>query len=196
MTARSAAVDAYIARQADFARPILAHVRALVQDTCPDTIEAIKWGFPHFVYRGKNLASMAAFSHHAAVGLWYIDGGGERDGMGQLGKIRSIADLPSDDDFRALLARSVMLIEAGAKPPRLAARQPREPLPVHLDLAAAIDADSAAAAVWAAFPPGKQRDYAEWIGEAKSDATRTRRIAQAIAWIAEGKGRNWKYERR
>ncbi|MEK7343315.1 MAG: YdeI/OmpD-associated family protein [Pseudomonadota bacterium] len=195
MTARSDAVDTYIAGQADFARPIVAHVRALVHDSCPDTVEAIKWGFPHFVYRGKNLASIAAFSHHAAVGLWYGEDAGERDGMGQLGKIRSLADLPSDDDFRALLAQSVALIEAGAKPPRLAARQPREPLPVHPDLAAAIDADPAAAAVWAAFPPGKQRDYAEWIGEAKTDPTRERRIAEAVAWIAEGKGRNWKYEK-
>lgn len=191
-----AKVDAYIAAQAAFARPILTHVRALVHATCPAVSEAIKWGFPHFVYKTKNLASMAAFKGHAAISLWYSDDGQPRAGMGHLGKLASLADLPSDGDLRALLTQAAAMIDAGAKPPRMDRRQPRAPLPVPPALAAAIEADPAATAVWVSFPPGKIRDYAEWIGDAKTDTTRDRRIAQAVEWIAQGKGRNWKYETR
>lgn len=191
-----AKVDAYIAAQADFARPILTHVRTLVHATCPAVSEAIKWGFPHFVYMTKNLASMAAFKNHAAISLWYSDEEKPREGMGHLGKLTGLADLPSDADLRASLVQAAAMIDAGAKPPHMDRRQPREPLPVPPALTAAIKADPAAAAIWSSFPPGKIRDYAEWIGEAKTDATRDRRIAQAVAWIAEGKGRNWKYEKR
>ena len=191
-----ARVDAYIAAQADFARPILAHVRALVHAAYPNVVDAIKWGFPHFLYRNKNLASMAAFKGHAAVNLWYSDAEKPRDGMGHLGKLTSLADLPSDEDLRALLAKAVALIDAGAKPPRMASRQPREPLPVPPALTAGIAANPSAAATWSSFPPGKIRDYCEWIIDAKTDHTRDQRIAQAIEWIAQGKGRNWKYEKR
>ncbi|QGP78974.1 YdeI/OmpD-associated family protein [Sphingobium sp. CAP-1] len=200
MTDGSARVDAYIAAQADFARPILSHFRALVHAAQPDAVEAIKWSFPHFVYRGKNLASMAAFKGHASIGFWYSEdetaARTEQGGMGHLGKITSLTDLPADDALRAMLARAAAMIDAGAKPQWMERRQPREALPVPSTLTDAIAASPSAATVWAAFPPGKIRDYAEWIGEAKTNATRDRRIAQAVEWIAQGKGRNWKYEKR
>ncbi|HUD93154.1 YdeI/OmpD-associated family protein [Sphingobium sp.] len=200
MIDESAKVDAYIAAQADFARPILNHFRALVHAAQPDATEAMKWSFPHFVYKDKNLASMAAFKGHAAIGFWYSEdetpARAQQGGMGHLGKISSIADLPSDDELRAMLARAAAMIDAGAKPQWMDRRQPRAALPIHPALTTAIQANPDAAAFWSAFPPGKIRDYAEWIGEAKTDITRDRRIAQAVEWIAEGKGRNWKYEKR
>ena len=51
-----------------------------------------------------------------------------------------------------------------------------------------------AAAQFEAFPTSHRREYIEWIVEAKRDETKSRRVAQAIEWIAEGKGRNWKYQ--
>lgn len=191
-----ARVDTYIAAQADFARPILTHVRTLVQAAHPDVTEAIKWGFPHFLYKTKNLASMAAFKSHAAVNLWYSDAEKSREGMGHLGKLTSLTDLPCDDELRTLLTKALALIDAGAKPPRMTDRCPREPLPVPPALTAAIAANPAAATIWSSFPPGKIRDYCEWIIEAKTAPTRDKRIAQAIEWIAQGKSRNWKYEKR
>ncbi|WP_420143922.1 YdeI/OmpD-associated family protein [Sphingobium sp.] len=196
MSDQSASVDAYVAAQADFARPILTHVRALVHAAQPDVGEAIKWGFPHFVYKGKNLASMAAFKGHAAISLRYGEDGRDREGMRHLGKVRTLADLPPDEELRAMLTKSAAIIDAGMKPQWMERRHPREALPIHPDLHVAITANPEANAIWASFPPGKVRDYAEWIGEAKTDATRAKRIAQAVAWIADGKGRNWKYERR
>ncbi len=191
-------VDAYIGKQADFAQPILHHIRALMHAASPDMGEAIKWSMPFFTYKGQNLANMAAFKGHAAFGFWHDkvardDASG--DAMGQFGKLTTLTDLPRDDQIAALIHKAMALIDAGDKP-RTGPKAPRPPLPVHPALQAALDANPAASAVWAAFPPGKVRDYCEWINEAKTDATRDKRIAQAVEWIADGKARNWKYDKR
>lgn len=191
-------IDAYIARQADFARPILTHIRALMQAASPDIGEAIKWGMPFFTYKGQNLANMAAFKGHTAFGFWHdkvARDGASDEAMGQFGKIATLADLPPDAEIATLIASAMALIDAGDKP-RSGPKPPKPPLPIPPAFQAALDADPAALAVWSAFPPGKIRDYCEWIGEAKSDATRDKRIATALEWIAQGKGRNWKYEKR
>ncbi|MBH1999290.1 MAG: YdeI/OmpD-associated family protein [Sphingomonadaceae bacterium] len=188
-------IDAYIARQADFARPILTHIRAQMHAASPEIGEAVKWGMPFFTYKGQNVANMAAFKAHAAFGFWHDKVGREdasADAMGQFGKILTLADLPTDAAIATLIAKAMTLIDAGDKP-RAGPKAPNPALPVHPALAAALDAHPAAAAVWAAFPPGKIRDYCEWVIEAKTDATRDKRIAQAVEWIAQGKGRNWKY---
>lgn len=190
-------IDAYIARQADFARPILTHIRVLVHATVPEAGEAIKWGMPFFTYRDQNLCSMAAFKGHAAFGFWHDKVGRDdaRQGaMGQFGRITRLSDLPLDAEIAALLRQAMALIDAGDQP-RAGSKEPRAPLPVHPAFAEAIAADPAAAAVWAAFSPGKVRDYCEWINDAKGDSTRDKRMAQAVEWIAQGKGRNWKYQR-
>jgi uncharacterized protein YdeI (YjbR/CyaY-like superfamily) len=115
--------------------------------------------------------------------------------MGQFGRLTALSDLPSDAAIAGLIAQAMALIDAGDRP-RTGPKPPKAPLPVHPTFATAIAAAPAAAAIWAAFPPGKIRDYCEWINEAKTDATRDKRIAQAVDWIGEGKGRNWKYEKK
>lgn len=189
-------VDAYIDRRADFARPILQHLRALVHAACPKGAEAIKWSMPFFTYRGRNLANMAGFKAHCAFGLW--QGGGiakdarDDSAMGQFGRITSLADLPSDSELRGIITAAMDRIDS-SEPVRSTPIAPRAPLPVPPELRAAIDAHPQAASQWARFTPGKVRDYAEWIGEAKRAETRDRRIAQAVEWIAEGKDRHGKY---
>lgn len=193
-----AKVDAYIDRQADFARPILTHIRMLMHAASPDIGEAVKWGMPFFTYRGQNLANMAAFKAHAALGFWHdkvAREGSSGDAMGQFGRITSRADLPPDATIATLIAQAMTLIDVGDKP-RAGAKAPKPPLPIDPAFAAAIAVDPAAAAVWAAFSPGKIRDYCEWINEAKTPATRDKRIGQSVEWIAQGKGRNWKYQQR
>ncbi|QUT06472.1 YdeI/OmpD-associated family protein [Sphingobium phenoxybenzoativorans] len=190
-------IDAYIARQAAFARPMLSHLRALVHAVCPDTVEAVKWGMPFFTYKGKNLCQMAAFKEHMSFGLWH--GGdlmgpkAEGSGMGQFGRIAAPEDLPDDAMLTGLILKAMALIDAGTIATRMQRKAPRPALPVPAALQAAIDANPAAAKVWAEFSPGKIRDYAEWIGDAKRAETRDKRIAEAVGWIAEGKDRNWKY---
>lgn len=195
-------VDAYIARAAPFARPILMHLRALVHRACPDVGETLKWGMPFFVHRG-NLCHMAAFKAHGAFGFWHArmrELVGETrakadEAMGVFGRITSVDDLPPDRALLGYLHEAVKLNEAGvpAREPAKVKRKPEAKVPA--DLTAGLKADAKAAKAWAEFSPSARRDYVEWIAEAKRPETREKRLATTLAWVREGKSRNWKYER-
>ena len=189
-------IDAYIAKSAAFARPLLEHLRAQVHMACPEAEEAIKWGFPHFLLDGKILAGMAAFKAHCTFGFWQRDAGDTDkagEAMGQFGRIEKLADLPAQRELQAQIRKAAALIRAGAKPAR-ASKTPRPQLEAPADLLAALAGNAAARHTFGAFAPSKQRDYIEWIIEAKREDTRAKRLAQSIEWLAEGKSRNWKYE--
>lgn len=189
-------VDAYIERQAAFAQPILRHLRDMVHTACPDGEETLKWSHPSFMYKGKILAGFAAFKAHATFGYWndsmLSQDAKDRSAMGQFGRLTALGDLPPKAALIELTHKSMALIEAGVKPPRATAKKP--PFTVPQDLRAAIDAVPAAQAAFDAFPPSCQREYVEWVSEAKRDETRAKRLAQTVIWLAEGKRRNWKYE--
>jgi uncharacterized protein YdeI (YjbR/CyaY-like superfamily) len=191
-------VDAYIARQAEFAKPILEHLRAAVHAAYPDIEEAIKWGMPAYVYKGKQLAQMAAFKAHATFGFWNSSllgarTGREHDAMGQFGRLLRLEDLPDEQTIIELVKKAIELVDKGVKAPRTQ-RKPKPPAEAPDDLRAALDAKPAAAKHFDAFGPGAKREYVDWITEAKRAETRAKRVAQAVEWIAEGKKRNWKYE--
>ena len=195
---RDPRIDAYIERAAPFARPILAHARALVHQACPQVEETIKWGMPTFVHAGGILCGMAAFKQHASFGFWkhaLVVGEGEpRDGMGSYGKMLSLDDFPAKKIVLAHIRKAMKLNEDGVKMP--AARKAASKLPPEMpeDLVAALNKDNAAKATFDAFPPSCRREYIEWIVEAKREETRAKRLAQTVEWMAEGKRRNWKYE--
>ena len=200
MPQRDPRVDAYIARQADFARPILQHVRAAVHEACPDVEETIKWGMPSFLHGGRILAGMAAFKQHASFGYWQhalvVGEGVAREGMGSYGRLASVADLPPRRTLLAHIRKAMKLREAGvASPPARRATAPRLPLEVPAELLAALAANPSAKAAFEAFAPSHKREYVEWIVEARREETRAKRLAQAVEWMAEGKRRHWKYER-
>jgi uncharacterized protein YdeI (YjbR/CyaY-like superfamily) len=194
---RDTQVDTYIARQAEFARPILEHLREVVHGACPECEEALKWSMPAFLYKGKQLAGMAAFKAHASFGFSQcgdvIDPGSVKEGaMGQFGRLTGIADLPPPERLAGMVRAAMRAIDTGAKTRRQTRTRPELATPD--DLAAALAANEAARATYQAFPPGCRREYLEWVVEAKRPQTRARRIAQAVEWMAEGKKRNWKYE--
>ncbi|WP_066527926.1 YdeI/OmpD-associated family protein [Erythrobacter sp. CCH5-A1] len=184
---RDPRIDDYIAKAAPFAQPILTHVRALVHHALPEAEETIKWGMPHFMVGGKNLVGLAAFKAHASVVIHHEERTGE--GMGALGKLTSLADLPPDEQLVARFqARPAALAQPKPK------RAPKPELPVPPAFAAALDAAPAARARFDAFAPSHRREYVEWIADAKRDDTRAKRIAQAVGWLADGRKRNWKHE--
>ena len=187
-------VDAYIANAAAFAQPILREIRQRVHDGCAQAEEAIKWGMPAFLYQGKLLCGMAAFKAHATLGFWQRQAGpgDNTEAMGQYGRLCTLKDLPGKRAFASQLRQSMQRIDSGTKAPR---RAPRAALPMPPAFALALDAAPAAKAHFQAFTPGYQRDYLEWIGEAKRETTRQQRITQAIAWLSDGKHRNWKHEK-
>lgn len=194
-------IDAYIAKAAPFAQPILEHLRAVVHAACPQVEEAIKWGIPSFVYRGKLMCSMAAFKQHATFGFWQganivgAQQSADSDAMGQFGRLSKIGDLPGKRELTRLVKQAMALIEAGVTRPATKRAQPKPPVELPADLAAALalKKNAKAKATYEAFPPSQRRDYVEWIESAKREDTRKARVAQAVEWMAEGKGCNWKY---
>lgn len=186
-------IDAKIASAAPFAQPILTHFRALVHASVPEAVETIKWGMPHFTLDGKILAGMASFKAHAAL---MVEGAGERrgmdgGGMGHYGKLKSFAEMPSDEVLAGQLRAAAERIRSGVRAP--AARKPAKPeIAMPDDLAGALSVG--ARAFFDSLTPAQRREYLEWIVEAKRPETRTKRIATAAEWLAEGKKRNWKYE--
>ena len=196
---RSEAVDAYIARQADFARPILEHVRALYHQAGAPVNETIKWGIPYFEHDGP-IGGIAAFKRHVAVGFWkgqlMTDPLGlfEGDTVKQLSAIKahSLEDLPRDALLLGYIREGIELNQQGVR-----ARTPsdgdRPELTVPTPLAEALAERPEALRVFEGFSYSKRRDYVDWIAEAKQPATVARRVEQALAWLAEGKPRNWKY---
>ncbi len=190
-------IDAYIdEKAADFAKPILRHLRAMMHEACPDCEETLKWSMPTFMYKGKILAGLASFKAHATFGYWNDSmlqtEEKNRSAMGQFGRLTSVDDLPPRETLIALTRKSMALIDSGARPERQ--RAAKAPFAVPQDLQAAIDGAPAAKATWEAFPPSCQREYVEWVTEAKRDETRAKRLDQTVEWLAEGKRRNWKYE--
>lgn len=191
-------IDAYIERSADFAKPLLRHIRSLVHEACPDVIETMKWSFPHFDHKGT-VCSMASFKQHCAFGFWkqsLMDEAAfpaEKTAMGSFGRLTSIGDLPDDKTMKKLIADAVRLNEDGIKVKRAPAAERKE-LVVPDILLDALAGNEAAAVTFDNFPYSKKKDYVEWITGAKSDATRDKRLATTIEWLAEGKARHWKYE--
>ncbi|MBV8035292.1 YdeI/OmpD-associated family protein [Roseateles sp.] len=189
-------IDAYLAGVPTFALPILERLREDVHAACPEVVETIKWSRPHFMLDGKLLCGMSAFKAHCAFSFWEREGAGEGKGgaMGDFGRIASLADLPPRTELRRQVKAAAALLRAGAPRAQKPGREPRARLEMPADFAAALAKVEAAERHYDAFPPSKQRDYLEWVLEAKREDTRAKRITQAVEWLAEGKSRNWKYE--
>ena len=198
-------IDAYIAKAQPFAKPILIHLRKLIHQGCPEVQETIKWGMPSFDYKGP-LCGMAAFKQHAIFGFWkyklikdpknYLglrsNEGGEA--MGNMGRINSIKDLPSDKAMLDFVKQAKKLNDEGIKmPPR--AVKPKKPLATPSYFTSALKKNKKALTCFENFSPSQKREYVSWVTEAKSEETRNSRLQLSVAWMSEGKKRNWKYER-
>ncbi len=200
MAKRDPRIDAYIAKSQEFARPILKQLRAVVHEACPDVEETVKWSFPHFQYRGM-LCAMAAFKAHCTFGFWKgrlvvaAAGRGAERAMGQFGRITRIEDLPPRKVIAGYVKAAMKLNDEGVKAPARARPKAKPPVRVPADLVAALRKSAKARAAFDGFPPSHRREYVEWITGAKRPETRARRVATAVAWIAEGKSYNWRYER-
>ena len=199
-------VDAYCAKVQPFAQPILTHLRTLVHKACPEVEETIKWSRPFFQYRGAILCNMSAFKEHCSFGFWGEEIGAvlreaavlKEGGMGSLGRITSVADLPADKQMLGWIRQAAAFVDSGQYTSPIAARhkvvKQKPSLDTPTEFKGALQRNKKAAAVFAAFSPSCKREYVEWIAEAKRQETRDKRIATAVEWIAEGKQRNWKYQ--
>jgi len=200
MGKKSKLIDAYIAKSPAFAKPILIHFRELIHKTCPDVEEAIKWSMPFYDYKNNPICMTAAFKEHCAIRFWKtslikelkeMDG----DGMSTFGRITSLKDLPSDKKLVEYIKAAMLLNEKGIKVAK-AKPEKKEALPVPSYFKKALAANKKASQEFEKFSPSKKKDYITWLIEAKTEETRAKRLETAIEWIAEGKSRNWKYEKK
>lgn len=199
-------VDAYIAKSQPFARPVLEHIRKVVHKGCKDVVETIKWSFPNFDYNGKILCSMASFKQHCAFGFWLANemqtmepyrrkGEAETsNGMGHFGKITSIKDLPAEKELIKMIKEAMELSDKGVVVKRTTPSTAE--LVVPDELKKALAKNKTAKTNFEKFSPSQRKEYINWVNDAKTDATRDKRIATTVEWVTEGKGRNWKYEKK
>jgi uncharacterized protein YdeI (YjbR/CyaY-like superfamily) len=194
---RDPRIDAYIAKAAPFAQPILEKVRERIHAAAPEAEETMKWSAPGFTVDGKILLMMAAFKQHAALNFWRGQEIGDKQpkagAMGQFGRLTSVGDLPNDKEFDALIREAADLAKT-APAPRKVKHEPKPAGEIHPDFARALGANPKAQATLDGFPPSARREYVDWIAEAKQDKTREKRIGDAVQWLSEGKRRHWKYE--
>jgi len=201
MPTKDPRIDAYIERAADFAKPILKHIRRVVHTGCPGVEETIKWQQPTFVYKGI-LCGMAAFTQHCALGFWkgklLFKGDhparslGDQ-AMGQFGRVTNLSDLPAERLLLRYVKEAARLNEEGVKVPSRSKPRVKQTVKVPDDLSAALKKNARALQTFEGFSPSHKREYVEWLTEAKRDETRQKRLEAAIVWMAEGKPRNWKY---
>ena len=194
-------IDTYIAKAQPFAKPILKHIRELVHKACPDVEETMKWSFPHFDYKGEMMCSMAAFKQHCAFGFWkaslmkakkLVENAKSESAMGHFGKITSLKDLPSDKAMITYIKEAMRLNDEGVKVKKPVSKEKKK-LIIPPYIFAAVKKNKKAFATFEGFSYSHKKEYVEWITEAKTEETREKRLATAVEWMAEGKGRNWKY---
>jgi len=197
-------VDGYIARSAPFARPILRHLRGVVHAACPSIEETLKWGSPSFTHKGI-VCGMAAFKEHCVFGFWKEAllrdriarlPRGEGKAMGQFGRITSLSQLPGDRVLMRLVRAAVELNERGIKSPTRSKPRGGRKLSVPGSFMAALRKNRAALETFEGFTYSNRKEYVDWVTEAKGEETRRRRMETSVAWMAEGKIRNWKYVRK
>ncbi|MBI3193488.1 MAG: YdeI/OmpD-associated family protein [Ignavibacteriae bacterium] len=201
MATKDKRVDDYIAKSADFAKPILTHLRELVHKACPDVEETMKWSFPHFDYKGM-MCSMASFKQHCVFGFWkaslmkdksLIENAKSEVAMGHLGRITSLKDLPSDKVLISYIKEAAKLNDDGVKFPQKPKSSEKKELVVPDYFLAEIKKNKKAFQTFEGFSYSHKKEYVEWITEAKTESTRDKRMISAIEMMREGKSRNWKY---
>lgn len=193
-------VSDYIAQSADFAQPILEHWRQLVHQTCPEVVEAIKWGIPHFDYKGDFMCVMASYKAHCSFTFIKSEFMGDprlkeskslKPIQRYMGKITKLADLPSDNEFIALLKEAMLLNENGVKIVFAKSDKPQI-LETPDYWVERLATNTKAKEIFESKSNSFRKEYIVWIEDAKTDATRQKRMDEAIEWIADGKSRFWK----
>ncbi len=207
MAKKEKKIDAYIDKSADFAKPILNHIRELVHKACPDVEEKVKWGMPFFDYKGEMLCHMASFKQHAVMGFWkaslmkdpvLVENAKSETAMGHLGRITSLKEMPTDKKITAWIKEAMQLTDKGIKlpPKEKPSEKEKKELTVPDYFTKAISKNKKAKQAFENFAYSHKKEYLAWITEAKTEDTRNKRMATALEWMAEGKSRLWKYEKK
>jgi len=196
-------VDQYIAKSADFAKPLMKHLRAIIHETCPEVTEVIKWGIPHFDYKGDMMCILAAYKHHCSFSLYkaelmtepkIVESVKAGKKMGYMDKLKTLADLPKKKILADYIKEAMTLNENGSKKVKPKSAGPKlVETPDYFK--ARLSVNPKAKGIFEAKSASFRKNYIVWITDAKTEETRQKRMDESLGWIAEGKGRFWQYEK-
>jgi len=195
--------DEYIKKSADFAKPIMEYLRQIIHETCPEVEEIIKWGNPHFDYRNDMMCILAGYKNHCSFSLYkaelmsdtkIIESVKAGQKMGYMDKLKSLSDLPAKETLVAYIKEAMVLNENGVKKAKPVSEKPKV-IEVPDYFSEKLATNPLAKEVFESKSPSFRKDYLVWITDAKTEATRQKRMEQSLEWIAEGKGRFWQYEK-
>ncbi len=196
-------VDEYISKSADFAKPILEYLRQVIHDTCPNVEEVMKWGIPHFDYKGDMMCILASYKKHCSFSLYkaalmtdpkLIESVKAGQKMGYMDKIKTQSELPARKVLVAYIKEAMALNEKGIKKERPKSEKPKV-IETPDYFTAMLKTRPKAKEIFETKSASFRKDYIIWISDAKTEATRQKRIEQALEWISQGKGRFWQYEK-
>lgn len=195
MPATDPRVDAYLASAPQPVRSLLTQLRARVHAACPDVEETIRGRAPSFACHGL-LGAMAAFQRHCTFTFWkerrLVAASPEFAAVVRsCGRLQRLDELPPQAAFAAAIQQLVAWNKAGGRVEPGAVEPGERKLPVEFGRALA---KAGARQRFEALRAAQQQEYLDWILDAKRSETRRRRVEQAVAWIVEGKPRNWKFE--
>ncbi|KAF2080744.1 YdeI/OmpD-associated family protein [Flavobacterium sharifuzzamanii] len=193
-------VTAYIAKMADFAKPILNHLREVIFSACPEAEENIKWGTPHYSYKGDHLVMMGGFKQHCSFSLYKAElmkdaeiqasvKAGKK--FGYMDKIKDLSELPSKEKLTAYIKEAMVFNENGTAKPKPVKEKSTAEVVAPKEFVDALKKDTKATEIFESKSPSFRKNYIIWIADAKTDETRNKRISQSLEWIAEGKDRFW-----
>jgi uncharacterized protein YdeI (YjbR/CyaY-like superfamily) len=196
-------IDDYISKSEPFAQEILSEIRKIVHEYCPQVEEAMKWSFPNYTYKGSILCSSAAFKQHCAFGFWLEsvmeDPHGifkrHEGGMGSLGKITSMKDLPPRNILGEYILQAMDLVDAGVKLKKAPTEEKKKELEVPKILLDELEKDAIAKSVFENFSYSHKKEYVEWLNGAKTETTMLRRLETTLSNLREGKSKEWKYQK-
>jgi len=178
-------IDIYIQNAPEFSQEILLHFRKLVHQTIPDVEEQIKWKFPHFIYNKEMICSMAAFSKHCAFSFpkaalmkdkTLLEKAKTEEAMGHFGKIKTLQDLPSDSKIKAYIKDSISLIGQKSQEKIITVAIPKV-------LKNLLEENKKAEACFLKMSPSHQKEYINYISEAKKEETQMRRAEKVLEML-------------
>ena len=200
--------DRYIKDAPEYARPIMEKIRKAVHKGCPQAEEAIKWGCPYFMYKGKLFCGMAAFKKHVGFGFWNSADMDDPEGLFETGtgkkasmcnaRFHSAKELPTQKVLVDYVKQSKKLTDAEvAKSKAIKKKTVKKKVVVPkppADLTKAFRSNKTAKTYFDSLAPSHRRDFLQWILDAKRETTKEKRIEETIKLLKAEKTLHWKYQ--
>lgn len=192
-------VNKYISNAPISQQKILSKLREIIHKASLDIEEKIRWSHPHFDYMGKGMCFIQALKERVTFGFWFGDKIYNSPKLSKeakaiyetMGNLTDVSQIPSTKLIIEEIHLAMKLIESGNRDVKEKKVKPQLVIPDYLSLR--FKKDKTANSSFSKMSPSHQREYVDWIIDAKTDETRENRISTMMSQVKEGKSKNWKY---